>query len=102
MLAAVMKYSTEILRSAAQTLEMAEAANKAGEFSILEVLAVRRTYFESNLQYLSTQTQHAQADATVRGFVLTGGLDVTEDLSGEESLRRLALSPQKSSSWSSS
>ena len=93
-LAAVTKYSMEILPSAAQTLEMAEAAYKAGEFSFLEVLTVRRTYFESNLQYLSAQTQLAQADAKVKGFVLTGGLDATVDLSGDDSLRGLTLSQQ--------
>ena len=93
-LAAVSKYSTEILPSAMQTLEMAETAYKAGEFSFLEVLTVRRTYFESNLQYLSAQTQLAQADAKVKGFVLTGGLDATVDLSGDDSLRGLTMSQQ--------
>lgn len=93
-LAAVTKYKTEILPSAKQTLEMAEAAYRAGEFSILEVLTVRRTYFESNLQYLSAQTQLAQANAKVKGFVLTGGLDPTVDLSGDDSLRGLTLSQQ--------
>ncbi len=93
-LAAVTKYRTEILPSAKQTLEMAEAAYKAGEFSFIEVLIVRRTFFESNLQYLSAQTQLAQADAKVKGFVLTGGLDATVDLSGDDSLRGLTLSQQ--------
>ena len=93
-LAAVTKYSTEILPSAKQTLEMAEIAYKAGEFSFLEVLTVRRTYIESNLQYLSAQTQLAQADAKIKGFVLTGGLDATVDLSGDDSLRGLTMSQQ--------
>ncbi len=93
-LAAVNKYSIEILPSVKQTLEMAETAYKAGEFSFLEVFIVRRTYFESNLQFLLAKTQLAQADAKVKGYVLTGGLDPTLDLSGDDSLRGLTMSQQ--------
>jgi cobalt-zinc-cadmium efflux system outer membrane protein len=92
--AAVSKYANDILPSARQTLDMAEAAYRAGEFSFVEVLTVRRTFFESNLQFLLAQTQLAQADAKVAGFVLTGGLDATTDLSGDDSLRGLTLSQQ--------
>ncbi len=93
-LAAVNKYSNDILPSVKQTLDMAETAYKAGEFSFLEVFTVRRTYFESNLQFLLAKTQLAQADAKVKGFVLTGGLDATLDLSGDDSLRGLTMSQQ--------
>ncbi len=93
-LAAVIKYDTEILPSARETLDLAEQAYKAGEFSFLEVLIVRRTYFESNLQMLQSQAQLAQANAKVYGFVLTGGLDATVDLSGDDSLRGQTFSQQ--------
>jgi cobalt-zinc-cadmium efflux system outer membrane protein len=86
-LAAVDKYEDEILPSARETLSLAEDAYRAGEFSFLEVLIVRRTYFESNLLYLESQVQLAQANAQVNGYVLTGGLDSTVDLSGDDSLR---------------
>jgi cobalt-zinc-cadmium efflux system outer membrane protein len=93
-LAAVNKYQTEILPSARETLTLAEQAYKAGEFSFLEVLTVRRTYFESNLQMLRSQVQLATANAQVSGFVLTGGLDATVDQSGDDSLRGLTFSQQ--------
>jgi outer membrane protein, heavy metal efflux system len=93
-LAAVTVYKNEILPNAKQTLEMAETAYRAGEFSFLEVLTVRRTYFESNLQYLVSRTQLVQSDAKVKGFVLTGGLDPTTDQSGDDSLRGMMFSQQ--------
>jgi outer membrane protein, heavy metal efflux system len=93
-LAAVIKYQSEILPSARETLTLAEQAYKAGEFSFLEVLIVRRTYFESNLQLLQSQTQLAQAHAQVNGFLLTGGLEPTVDFSGDDSLRGLTFSQQ--------
>ncbi|MGV3483985.1 MAG: TolC family protein, partial [Planctomycetaceae bacterium] len=74
-LAAVNKYQIEILPSVRETLGLAEEAYRAGEFSFLEVLIVRRTYFESSLEYLNAQVQLAQASAKVDGYVLTGGLD---------------------------
>lgn len=93
-LAAVNKYEDEILPSARETLSLAEDAYRAGEFSFLEVLIVRRTYFESNIQYLEAQVQLAQANAQVNGYVLTGGLDATVDLSGDDSLRGQTFSQE--------
>jgi outer membrane protein, heavy metal efflux system len=93
-LAAVNKYEDEILPSARETLALAEDAYRAGEFSFIEVLTVRRTYFESNLQYLEAQVQLAQANAQVNGYVLTGGLDATVDLSGDDSLRGQTFSQE--------
>jgi cobalt-zinc-cadmium efflux system outer membrane protein len=57
-------------------------------------LVARRTYFESNLQYIAAQSQLAQARARVDGFVLSGGLDPMNDQSGDDSLRGLTFSQQ--------
>jgi len=92
--AAVSKYKLEIMPSAEQTLKLAEQAYRAGEFSFLEVLIVRRTYFDSTLLNLESQLALAQAAARVDGFVLTGGLDATVDLSGDDSLRGQTFSQQ--------
>ncbi|QDV26001.1 TolC family protein [Aureliella helgolandensis] len=93
-LAAVSKYSQEILPSAQESLELAEVAYKAGETSFVQVLVSRRTYFDSNLQYVLAQSQLAQAKSKVDGYVLTGALDAVIDQSGDDSLRGLTFSQQ--------
>lgn len=93
-LAAVKKYSSEILPNAQEGLDLAEVAYKAGETSFVQVLVARRTYFDTNLQYIASQAQLAQAGARVDGYVLTGGLDAAIDNSGDDSLRGLTFSQQ--------
>ncbi len=93
-LAAVSKYSQEILPNAQESLELAEVAYKAGETSFVQVLVSRRTYFDSNLQYVLAQSQLAQAKSKVDGYVLTGALDAVIDQSGDDSLRGLTFSQQ--------
>ena len=66
----------------------------SGETSFVQVLVARRTYFDSNLQFIASQTQLAQARARVDGFVLTGALDPVGDNSGDDSLRGLTFSQQ--------
>ncbi len=92
--AAVSKYSREILPNAEEALELAELAYKAGETSFIQVLVARRTYFDSNLQLVLAQSQLAQANAKVDGFVLTGALDSMMDQSGDDALRGLTFSQQ--------
>ncbi|WP_345327521.1 TolC family protein [Novipirellula rosea] len=93
-LAAVDQYSSDILPNAKEGLELAELAYKAGETSFVQVLVARRTYFDTNLAFLTSQVQLAQARARVDGFVLTGGLDAVVDNSGDDSLRGLTFSQQ--------
>ncbi|MCA9134211.1 MAG: TolC family protein [Planctomycetales bacterium] len=93
-LAAVTKYADQILPSAAESLQLAEVAYKAGETSFVQVLVARRTYFDTNLQYIAAQSQLAQAKSKVDGYVLTGALDAVSDESGDDSLRGLTFSQQ--------
>lgn len=93
-LAAVDKYGQQILPNAAESLKLAEQAYEVGETSFLQVLVSRRTYFDSNLQYITAQSQLAQASSKVDGYVLTGGLDAVIDNSGDDSLRGLTFSQQ--------
>ena len=93
-LAGVAKYATDILPNADDGLKLAEQAYKAGETSFVQVLVARRTYFDTNLQYIASQTQLAQAQAQVDGYVLTGALDAVTDNSGDDSLRGLTFSQQ--------
>jgi len=93
-LAAVSKYTNDILPNAAEGLRLAETAYQAGETSFLQVLVARRTYFDTNLQFIASQAQLAQARAQVDGYVLSGALDAVEDSSGDDSLRGLTFSQQ--------
>ncbi|WP_040769479.1 TolC family protein [Novipirellula maiorica] len=93
-LVAVEQYTSGILPNTKEGLKLAELAYKAGETSFVQVLIARRTYFDTNLQYIVSQQQLAQARARVDGFVLTGALDAVVDNSGDDSLRGLTLSQQ--------
>ena len=93
-LAAVTKYAGDILPNAEEGLKLAETAYKAGETSFVQVLVARRTYFDTNLQYIASKAQLAQARAQLDGYVLTGALDAVEDRSGDDSLRGLTFSQQ--------
>ena len=91
---AVIKYSGDILPNADEGLKLAETAYKAGATSFVQVLVARRTYFDTNLQYIASRSLLAQARAKIDGYVLTGALDAVEDNSGDDSLRGLTFSQQ--------
>jgi outer membrane protein, heavy metal efflux system len=93
-LAAVTNYASEILPNAEESMRLAELAYKAGETNFIQVLVARRTYFDSNLQYVQAQGQLAQARAMVDGYVLSGGLDPINDQGGDDSLRGQTFSQQ--------
>jgi cobalt-zinc-cadmium efflux system outer membrane protein len=90
----VQRYQEQILPKARDTLTLSEQAYGAGEFEFLQVLIARRTYFESNLQYVQALGELAQANATVDGLLLTGGLAETMDFTGDAGLRDQALNGQ--------
>ena len=73
---------------------LADTAYKAGETSFVQVLVARRTYFDTNLQYIASRSLLAQSRAKVDGYVLTDALNAVEDRSGDDSLRGLTFSQQ--------
>lgn len=86
-LAAVKKYEIEILPQVQQSLELSERAYEAGELDFLQVLIVRRSYFESSLKTIDAKAELAQANARVQGLLLTGGLDAPADLTSGDGWR---------------
>lgn len=92
--AGVERYSKEILPRAQETLKLSEQAYAAGEFDFLRVLIARRTYFESNLQYVQALGELAQANSVVDGVLLTGGLTAAPDFSTDAALRDQTLNGQ--------
>lgn len=93
-LAAVHRYEAQILPKAKESLTLSEQAYAAGEFTFLQVLTARRTYFDSNLQAVDASKRLAQAKAQVDGLLLSGGLSETVDLPDDDGLRGQALSGQ--------
>ncbi len=87
-------YTLEILPSAKEAWRLAEMAYKAGEMDFIQVLVARRTYFDSNLQYVISQAQLASAKAKADGFALSGALDAIIDRSGDDGLRGRTFSQQ--------
>ena len=86
-LASVNVHANGILPRARETLSLSEQAYDAGELSFLQVLVVRQTYFEANLRYVQSLGEVAQANAKVDGLLLTGGLEVSNEFSGDDALR---------------
>ena len=92
--AAVEEYQQQILPKAQQTLSLSEEAYAAGEFGFLQVLVARRTYFESNLEFVVAQSNLAQAEAYLQGLALSGGLSDTPDTAFDSGLRDQSLNGQ--------
>ncbi|RCS52707.1 TolC family protein [Bremerella cremea] len=91
---AVKRYEEQILPKAKRTLDLAEQAYEAGEFSFIQVLIVRRTYFDTNLQYIESLGELAKAHAQIDGLLLTGGLDEPGDFQDGDTLRGQTFSQQ--------
>ncbi len=92
--AAVNKYRDSILPKAERTLKLGQEAYEAGEYGFLQILVARKTYFESNLEFVLAQADLARAEAYLRGLALSGGLDDTPDTTMDAGLRDQALSGQ--------
>lgn len=84
---AVQKYEQEILPQAKESLELSEKAYRAGELAFLQVLTVRRNFYDSNIRFIQSQGRLAQASAKVDGLLLTGGLDAPLDYTNSDGLR---------------
>ncbi|MEW4453393.1 TolC family protein [Bremerella sp. JC817] len=91
---AVDRYEHQILPKAKQTLSLAEKAYEAGEFSFVQTLIARRTYFDTNLNYLDSLGNLSQAQAKVDGLLLTGALDMAGSGSLGDALRGQTFSQQ--------
>ncbi|MBX3422955.1 MAG: TolC family protein [Pirellulaceae bacterium] len=92
--AALQLIDGEILASAREALELSEQAYKAGEIDFIQLLVVRRTYFDASLKLVEAQTLLATATARLEGFGLSGALQPVPDYSGDDSLRGLTFSQQ--------
>jgi cobalt-zinc-cadmium efflux system outer membrane protein len=93
-LASVKKYENEIIPQLATGLQLSEAAYQAGELDFLQVLILRRSYFESMIRCIESKSQLAQAKAKIEGLLLTGGLTAPQDYTDGDSIRGATLNAQ--------
>lgn len=92
--ASVQKYQQEIIPQAIESLELSEKAYNAGELAFLQVLTVRRNYYDSSIRFIQSQGDLAQARAKVEGMLLDGGLDAPQDYTNGDGLRDQTFSGQ--------
>ena len=85
--AAVKRYNEEILPKAKKSLDLSEEVYRAGELDFLQVLVVRRVYFESKIKAIQARAQLAQSLAIVDGMLLSGGLEPSQDFTDGDGLR---------------
>jgi len=94
----VQQYRDQIVPTAEENLNLSEEGYRQGEFDLIRVLTARRSYFESNLSYIDAQVAMRQADVTINGWLLVGGLDDVADTAGSNlqgiGLRGQAFSQQ--------
>lgn len=88
---AVRKYEDEIIPQVKQSLDLSEEAYRAGELDFLQVLIVRRSFFDSAIRLIEAQRRLAQATAKVDGLLLTGGLDSPRDFTDGDGIRGAAM-----------
>lgn len=92
--ATVTQYESVILPKVRETLELMQKAQQAGEFDFLRVLTARRAYFDANLKYVAALTDLSQANTSINGLLLTGGLNPVASADLDDGLRGAALSGQ--------
>ncbi|MDP1561366.1 MAG: TolC family protein [Pirellulaceae bacterium] len=93
-LTSVRKYENEIIPQAKESLELSELAYRSGELDFLQVLIVRRSYYEAAVRLINAQGQLAQAASKVDGLLLTGGLDSPTDYTSGDRLRGASFGGQ--------
>lgn len=90
--ATVNLHRDEIVPKAQQMLTMAEESYRGGQIDFLQVLTIRRTYFDAKLNYVAGQTDLGQAQALLEEMLLSGSLNNSPDSTSDDGLRDQSLS----------
>ena len=92
--AAVDLYRTSIVPKSTKALAIAKQTYEGGEIDFLQVLLIRRAYFDAKLAYVAAQTSLAQAQSLIEHLQLAGSQESSHDSSTDDGLRGQALSGQ--------
>jgi len=76
-------YARELLPSAKQSLELASAGYRQGEFPYLDLLTAQRTFFRVKMAYLDALKELQASYVLIDGMLLEGSLG--QELSGADS-----------------
>ncbi|QDT08690.1 TolC family protein [Stieleria marina] len=93
-LKAVRKYEDEIIPQSKKSLELSEQAYRAGELEFLQVLILRKSFYESSIRLIQAKGTLAQASSKVDGLLLTGGLDSPTDYTDGDGIRSASFGGQ--------
>jgi cobalt-zinc-cadmium efflux system outer membrane protein len=74
--------------------KLSEKAYQAGELDFLQVLVVRRSYYDASVRLIQAKGNLAQAVSKVDGLLLTGGLDSPVDFTNGDGIRGSAFGGQ--------
>lgn len=69
------RYAQDILPKAQESLDLAQAAYRAGELGYISLLTAQRTFAHTNLSYLDSLRDLWSASLEIEGLLLTGSLD---------------------------
>jgi len=70
------RYREKILPKSQENLDLTtEGYQKFSEFSFIQVLTARRTYFQTHLKYIQSLTELRKAESEIAGLLLTGALE---------------------------
>ena len=93
-MASVRKYETEIIPQVRKSLDLSEKAYGGGELGFLQVLVVRRSYYDSSVRLIQARGRLAQAAAKINGLLLTGGLNAPQKYTDDDGLREASIGGQ--------
>ncbi len=77
----VEQYQQNILPKAKENLDLTNQGYRQQQFDFLRVLTARRTYFETNIQFIRSLVDLRQSEVAISGLVLSGGLSEVRDIS---------------------
>jgi outer membrane protein, heavy metal efflux system len=66
------RYSQSILPNAKKSLDLVTVGYRQGEFNFLTLLTAQRTYFQTNLAYLSAVRELRESTIVIEGLLITG------------------------------
>lgn len=75
----VERYTKSVLPDAKETLKLVNELYKRGDVNYLRLLTAQRTYFQTELDALNSQSEWWRARLQIDGLLLTGGLNAPDE-----------------------